>query len=121
MPISAYAQKLSAPYLPEGIIKWQGPTSYTVVTPGNPPTGGDSIPAILLGIDEILMIVGGGTYSGNFQVVPIRVSTTKWTLEWRALKTATVGGQAQTTGLEAVATTNLSAEFVLLLIKSRTA
>lgn len=121
MSINAYVQKLAPPYLPEGIIKWQGPASYTVVTAGNPPTGGDQIPAILLGIDEILQIIGGGTYSGNFQVIPIRVSSTKWTLQWRALRTATIGGQSQTTGSEATAATVLTAEYVHLVIKSRTA
>jgi hypothetical protein len=121
MPISAYVQKLAAPSLPEGIIKWQGPTSYAVVVPGSPPSAGDQLPSILLGVNEILDIAGGGSYSGSFQVIPIRISAKLWTLQWRALKTATVGGQAQTTGLEAVATTNLSAEFVHLLIVTRAA
>lgn len=121
MPISAYIHKIAAPSLPEGMFKWQGPKSYTVVTAGNPPSGGDSLPAILLGIDEILMLIGEGSYSGNFQVVPIRVSGTKWTLQWRALRSATIGGQSQTTGTEAAASTDLSGEYVTLRVLSRTA
>jgi hypothetical protein len=121
MPISAYAQKLAPPTLPEGLIKWQGPASYTQVTAGNPPSGGDSFPSILLGVDEILAISFMGTYTGNFEVVPVRISAAKWALEWRALKTATIGGQSQTSGTEAAASTNLSAEYANLHIITRAA
>lgn len=119
MPISAYGQKLAAPQLPEGIIKWQGPASYTQVTAGNPASGGDSLPSVVLGVDEILGISFMGTFSGNFHVIPVRISAAKWTLQWRALRTATIGGQAQTTGAEAAATTNLSAEYAQLFLKTR--
>lgn len=121
MSIKAYSQKLAPPTLPEGIIDWVGPASYTVVTAGSPPSGGDQLPSILLGVDELLTIEFAGGFTGNFSVVPIRISAKLWTLEWRALKTATIGGQAQTTGTEAVAATNLSAEMVKLKITTRAA
>ena len=54
------------------------------------------------------------------QAIPVTVSNangqpaTTYRLRWIARVTATVGGQAQTAGTEAVATTNLSAEIVRL-------
>ena len=119
--VNGYIQKLSAPYLPEGIIKWAGPSSYTRVTAGTPPSGGDEIPAKTLGVNEILTIAAQGSYSGNFDVIPFRINPNIWGLRWIALVTATVGGQAQTAGTEAAASTNLSAEYVHLFVKTRSA
>ena len=118
MPVSAYVQKLSAPSLPEAIIKWQGPKSYTRVTAGTPATGGDEIPSKLLGIAQILNLEAQGSYTGNFNVIPFRISSTIWGLRWISLVTATVGGQAQTAGTEAASTTDLSAEYLHLFVKS---
>jgi hypothetical protein len=118
---ATYLQKLAPPYLPEGILKWTGPASYVVVTAGSPPSGGDSLPAIVLGVNEILCVMFAGTFSGNFEIVPVRVSPKAYTLQWRALRTATIGGQAQTAGTEAVVATNLSAEYAHLFIVTRTA
>jgi hypothetical protein len=122
MAIGDYVKKLAPPGdLPEGIIRWIGPASYTVVTPGATPSGGDSIPASLFGVSEILGIEFEGGFTGNFMVVPIRISAAKWTLQWRALNSNTVGGHAQTTGAEAVSATNLSAEYIRLRIVTRAA
>lgn len=122
MAISNWIQKLAPPgNLPEAILEWTGPASYTVVTTGAPPSGGDTFPASLLGVNQMLLVIGSASYSGHFQVVPVRVSPSLWTLEWRSLVTATVGGQAQTTGTEAAATTNLSAETVRLEVTTLSA
>lgn len=121
MPVSSYVQKLSAPSLPEGIIKWAGPKSYTQVTAGTPATGGDEIPAKLLGIPQIVNIAGQGSYTGNFQVIPFQINSTTWGLRWIALVTGTVGGKSQVAGTEAIAASDLSAEYVHLFVKSRSA
>lgn len=92
----------------DGAIDWYGPASYAVVVPGTPPSAGDQITAAAFGLKTIHWIGDGGSQDGYFQVVPIRLNNTTWILEWRALKTATVGGQNQTTGLEAVVATNMS-------------
>lgn len=119
MSISAYDRKLAPPGdEPYCRVKWQGPASYTQVTPGNPATGGDSISGAQFGVNSITGIIFLGTYSGNFQVVPVRTSEGKWALEWRSLVTATVGGQSQTTGVQATGSTNLSTEFVKLQINT---
>lgn len=122
MSIAAYHKKLAPPGdLPEAFIRWTGPASYTVVTPGTTPSGGDSITAGLLGVQEILAIDFCGSRTGNFLVVPVRISASSWTLMWRAMNGNTVGTKAQTTGAEAVAATVLSAENVELRIVTRSA
>jgi hypothetical protein len=115
MPISVWHKKLAAPGdVPRGILDWKGPTSYTVVTPGTTPTGGDQIPASLLGVNQILLVLGQGSQTGYFRVVPIRLSNTKWTLQWIAMYTGTVGGQSQTINTQAVAASDLSGQIVRL-------
>ena len=94
MPISAYSRKLAPPGdEPYARIKWQGPTSYArVATPGTgTATAGDPLPAVLLGVQEIMGIEFAGTYSGNFEVVAVRVNAGSWILMWRALAGLTVG------------------------------
>jgi hypothetical protein len=124
MPINSYSRKLAPPGdEPYARIKWQGPASYArVATPGlGTATAGDPFPAAIMGIQEVVAITFAATYTGNFEVVPVRVTGGTWILMWRALTTATVGGQAQTSGTEAAVGTNLSAEYVTLEIMSRTA
>lgn len=108
-----------------------GPTSYTQVT-RNGATGltggGDSLtfqPEAGFKWGDVVM--QGVTDSGNFEVLPIPIvpsSTSNaqsgqqaqtYRLLWRSMVTATIGGQNQTAGAEAVAATNLSAETVRLL------
>ncbi len=103
-----------------------GPASYTVVTATAgtvPVTGGDVVQAVDAGLKYFDFIASGAvTDDGAFYVLPIPVSVstqngqpaTTYRLKWFSLVTAAVGGQNQTAGLEAVATTNLSAEIVRL-------
>lgn len=102
-----------------------GPSSYTVVTVGSLATGGDSTSGAEAGIKVFDKVDGGLTDSGRFLVVGVpkvasggsttngRASST-YGLKWISQVTATVGGQAQTAGSEAVATTDLSGETVRL-------
>lgn len=96
-----------------------GPTSYTqvTITPGTvPATGGDTVQAIEAGFKYFDVVVGGMTDDGAFYVQAIPTTVTNivggpsltYKLRWIAQKTATYGGQAQTAGSEAAATTNLS-------------
>jgi len=126
MSIKGWLRK-HAPYGDETYVRvqWQGPTSYTQVTAGSPPSGGDSITAAQLGVNMISHIYAMASYSGNFEVVPIRSSDKAWTLQWRALRSATIpasgpGSESQTTGTEAASGTNLSAEYQKLTINTVT-
>ncbi len=102
-----------------------GPTSYVQVTYG-PVAGGDVAVASEAGLKYFEYLDSGVTDTGNFlvQSIPTQPSTgaplgqgaaVNYRLRWIAQRTATIGGQAQTAGSEAVATTNLSAEVVRLL------
>jgi hypothetical protein len=66
----------------------------------------------------IVLVLGDSSYTGRFQIVPIRVTDSKWTLKWISMVTATVGGQSQTVGSEAAALTDLSGESVKLQINT---
>lgn len=103
-----------APQTQLSMIDWIGPSSYTQVTPGTPPSAGDQVTAFSFGLKAIDCIVGGGSADGNFEIVPIRLNATTWILEWRSLVTATVGGQSQVTGTQATAATSLTASKVRL-------
>lgn len=107
-------------------VVWTGPTSYTQVgtTPvvnGVAPTNGDQVSAGALGVNVILYIEPATSYTGNFMVVPIRMTESKWTLKWIALVTGSIDGQSQTLGTEAVSTSNLSGEYVKLTIHTLSA
>lgn len=60
--------------------------------------------------NTIVTLIGGIDLSGKFQVVPrsLQSNVTTWQLVYISLVTATLGGQSQTAGQEAVAGTNLS-------------
>ncbi len=106
------------------IFPHTGPSSYTVVTAGGPPvTGGNVVQALEGGLKNLDFLVGGEDDTGRFFVecIPVTSSVTSqassslsgipattYRLRWIARITAAYGGQNQTAGLEAVATTNLS-------------
>jgi hypothetical protein len=71
-------------------------------------------------VTEILYIEPATTYTGNFMVVPIRMTDAKWTLKWIALVTGSIDGQSQTLGTEAVTASDLSGEYVKLTVHTRT-
>lgn len=103
-----------------------GPVSYTQVTPGTPPTpatGGDTLEAVQCGMKFLEFVGVGVTDSGNYRVEGIPKSAsgslgqqrTTYTLRWIACRTASIGGQSQVVGTEAISATDLSAEVVRLL------
>ena len=119
MPISSYARKLAPPGdEPYCRVVWKGPASYTRVTAGSPPTGGDPIVAATFGVNRIVYIQANTSYTGNFMILPIRATDSSWSLKWVSLVTATVGGQSQTAFTEAAAGTNLSAELAKILVNT---
>jgi hypothetical protein len=107
-----------------------GPASYTQVsiTPGTiPATGGDVVYAVEAGFKWFDKLEGGSSDDFAWKVTsfPLTVSNPvsgilagiphkTYGLQWVANKSATIGGQAQTAGQEAVAGTNLSAVCVRL-------
>jgi hypothetical protein len=110
------------------VVPHTGPASYTQVTPGTPPavaTGGDTMQAVSAGMKFIDFIGVGVTDSGNYRVEGIPKGrsggatgqqTTSYTLRWIAARTASLGGQSQVVGTEAISATDLSAEIVRLLV-----
>lgn len=111
-----------------------GPASYVqvVAVAGTVPisAGGDTVQALEGGMKNLDFLVGGETDDGAFVVeaIPVTVSnpsgtsssalsgipSTTYKLRWISKVTATVGGQNQTAGSEAVAATDLSGECVRL-------
>lgn len=110
------------------VVPHAGPASYTQVTVGTPPavaTGGDTLQAVSAGMKWIDFIGVGVTDSGNYRVegIPKAQSggnqgqqSTSYTLRWIACRTASIGGQSQVVGTEAISATDLSAEVVRLLV-----
>lgn len=98
-----------------------GPASYTQITYG-PLANGDLVHASEAGLKYLDGLDGGATDSGNFSVIAIPTQPSPgpggacqtYRLKWIAMRTAAIGGQNQTVGTEAVATTDLSAEIVRL-------
>jgi hypothetical protein len=99
-----------------------GPASYAQVTYG-PLAGGAVVEDVEGGLKYFDFLAGGATDSGNFQVVAIPTAATvgpggqsrTYRLKYLAMRTATIGGEDQTAGSEAVAGTDLSGETVRLL------
>ena len=119
MAVKDWLRKLAPPGdEPYCRVRWSGPSSYTQVTAGAPPTGGDSIKASQFGVNMIVLVLGDSSYSGRFTITPIRVSDSAWTLRWVSNVTATVGGQSQVAGTEAISASDLSGEYVKLQINT---
>lgn len=111
-----------------------GPASYTQVTVtggATAATGGDTVEAVEAGFKYFDELVGGVSDSGAYFVdaIPINPSSTTsinssalsgipattYRLRWMARVTASLGGQSQVIGTEAIAATDLSAEVVRLV------
>ena len=119
MAVKEWLRKLAPPGdEPYARVKWVGPSSYTVLTVGSPPSGGDTISATQFGVNMIALVLGQASYDGRWMVIPVRISDAKWTLKWISLVTATVGGQSQTANAEAVAGTDLSSTYVKLQVNT---
>ena len=121
MSVYATPRKLAPPG-DEAYVRfeWNGPALYaqvgtTPVAAGGSPTNGDLLSALALGSNTIVSIDPAVTYTGNFLVLPIRVSLSKWILKWIALVTGTCCGQSQTAYAEAVASSTLNLETVKLV------
>ena len=102
---------------PAGKIVWAGPASYTRVTTGTPPTNGDGpLTPSMFGLAIFTHAFPALSADGLWMVWPVIYSQGQnMLLEWRSTTTGTVGGQSQTTGTEAAASTNLSASQVAIL------
>lgn len=91
-------------------LGYSGPASYV--------QGGDSISPQSFGFNNsIFTLVGSVDGTATVEAVPLALSVGPnpvWRILWRALTTATVGGQAQTAGKEIAAGTNLSGFTVML-------
>lgn len=124
-PLDSYPQPFGARMA--SVFPHTGPSSYTQITVGTPPTpatGGDTVQAgPEAGFKTFDYLVGGESDSGNYRVtaIPINKSgsspgqqSTTYRLRWIATRTATIGGQSQTANTEAAASTDLSAEIVRL-------
>ena len=119
MAVKEWLRKLAPPGdEPYARVKWVGPSSYTVLTVGSPPSGGDTISATQFGVSMITLVLSQASYDGRWNVIPVRISDAKWTLKWISLVTASVGGQSQTAFTEAVATTDLSSTYVKLQVNT---
>lgn len=73
--------------------------------------GGDAVSPSSFGMNSYIWALSGGIdQAGKWRVEQRALNNgyTQWQLVWISLTTATVGGQAQTAGTEAVAGTNLS-------------
>jgi len=99
---------------PYALIDLAGPASYTQITPGSPPTGGQALaPAnfgLSAGLEGIVMV--GCSSSGTYGVVAMQTTSynqgannTTWALLWYVLAT----------GAQVAGATNLSGEVVRLL------
>jgi len=80
-----------------GMITWTGPSSYTQVSTGSPPTGGQSIPASAFGLkflDAVVMLSldPTGTYGVEACVVKPGGATAATLLWFVAHTGAEVGG-----------------------------
>lgn len=90
-------------------IDFTGSSSYV--------QGGDTISPRSFGFnDHIWDISTSLDHTGQWSTEPRPLNSgfTQWQIVWISLTTATIGGQAQTAGQEAVAGTNLSAFTVRL-------
>lgn len=122
MSVNAFLRKHAPPGdEPFVRVDWIGPASYAQVgtTPaatGATVSNGDPVAASTLGVNMITEILPAVSWSGNFLVLPIRASATKWILKWISLVTGTCQGQSQTAYTEAVAGSTLSNEHVKLHI-----
>jgi hypothetical protein len=84
------------------IIDHQGPASYTQVTTGTPPSGGDQISAQMFGLKWLDAVwVEGADATGAYLVVPVDLANLNHTfaiLRWFALSTTTPGVGAEVSG-----------------------
>ena len=126
--LDGYPQPIG--YSKVSVFPHLGPASYVVVAPvaGTiPMPGGDTVAAGEAGLKQFDLVDGGISDDGCWRVDPIPVTitnptsgvtsgipSTTYKLKWTCLVTATIGGQNQTAGSEAVAATNLSAVCVRL-------
>jgi hypothetical protein len=122
MSVKSWLRKLAPPGdEPYTRVQWVGPSSYTQIVVGSPPSGGDPVAAVQFGVNAMSLVLACGSYDGRWNVISIRISDAKWTLKWISLVTATVGGQSQTAGSEAAAATDLSSTYVKLQVNTTSA
>jgi hypothetical protein len=88
-----------------------GPASYTQVTPGSPPTGGQALLATNFGMKWIDYAFSGVSDDGQYEVVLTpTTNTTTGQVTWIAI------WKVAHTGAEAAGATNLSARTVRIFL-----
>jgi hypothetical protein len=91
------------------VIEWAGPSSYTQVTPGSPPTGGQAIEAKDFGLKYIEHVESQLDATGAYRAEFTPKVAGKYGVESGILAWTVVS-----TGAEVAAETNLSAKKVKL-------
>lgn len=84
-----------APQVILSAIDWLGPSTYAPVVPGTPPalaSAGDQITAAAFGMKALHQVIGGITFDGVYEVIPMRLNATTWILYWRVLATGAQAG-----------------------------
>jgi len=82
-----------------------GPTSYTQVTPGTPPTGGLIISAQAFGLKDVEVVLAGMDETGTYEVVATKLAPASGS---EFPNSALFMWRVATTGAQVAATTNLS-------------
>ena len=90
------------------VLRHTGPASYTAVTGGATPTGGDSIPASAFGLSRIEAIYGGMDDTAVYSVVASLAGK-------QEARSAILMWKTAATGAEVAGGTNLSAKSVFLI------
>ena len=94
------------------LIRHAGPASYTAVTSGATPSGGDKVTAPMFGLKFIDALFVMGDETGVYQIIPIAKPgpATSIILRWY-----TTAGGPPATFVEVTAGVTLSAKYVTLL------
>ena len=95
------------------LVRHAGPSSYTVVTSGASPSGGDKVTASMFGLKTIDYLFAAFDETGVYQVMPVIAKngpTTSVILRWY-----TTAGGPPATFTEAAASATLSGVYVHLL------
>jgi hypothetical protein len=95
----------------QSVVSHKGPASYTQVTPGTTPAGGDVLSATECGLKFIQLAHGGGDNTGTYFVMALAAvgDPTSVILRWFTAATMT----------EVAGGTNLSASEVELIVIGR--
>lgn len=105
-PLSGYPNAIGGKW--ESIVDHPGPSSYTQVATGTPPTGGDTVTAAEFGLKYIESISAELSDNGQYTVLAFNGSGSQ------PLTSAVLQWTVATTGAQVTGSTNLSARTVRL-------